>query len=98
MAAADRYLSLFWKLYEVLQKNAVEPENRIAVVNVFMGSSTGAAERYDILKDVDTAVAEYCKKADVPVPNDMEEKISLHIRAIEAWANNSTGGKDEKAR
>lgn len=98
MAAADRYLSLFWKLYEVLQKNAAEPENRIAVVNVFMGSIEAAAEPYDILKDVDTAVAEYCKKATVPFPKDMEEKISLHIRAIEAWASNSTGGNDEEAR
>ena len=98
MAAADRYLSLFWKLYDVLQKDAIEPANRIAVVNVFTGSSATAAEQYDILKDVDTAVTEYCKKTNSPFPNDIEEKISIHIRAIEAWANSSTGGEYEKAK
>jgi len=96
MEAADRYLSLFWKLYDVLQKDAVEPVNRNAVVNVFMGSSIAAAERYDILKNVDTAVAEYCKKTNMPYPKDMEEKISIHIQAIETWAYNSKGGKNDE--
>lgn len=98
MEAADKYLSLFWKLYDVLQQDAVEPAKHNAIVNVFMGSSIATAEGYDILKDVDTAVAEYCKKSAIPFPKDIEKKISIHIRALEAWACNSTGGDDEEAK
>ncbi|MBN1548895.1 MAG: YkgJ family cysteine cluster protein [Syntrophaceae bacterium] len=87
MAAADRYLRLFWELYEVLQRNAVAESNRNAIVHVFLGESGDEAVRYDILKDVDEAVAQYCSKMKLSVPQDLEEKTLIHIRAIEAWAN-----------
>lgn len=98
MEAADRYLRLFWILYDVLQKSAVEPVTHRAVVNVFTGDAIDAAERYDIMKDVDTAVSEYCKKESIPFPEDLEERISTHIQAIEAWAKHARGGDGEKAK
>lgn len=81
MVAADKYLSLFWELYNLLNKDVIKPVNYIA------------AERYDIIKDVDTSVAKYCKKTNIPFPENMEEKISVHIQAIQAWAYNSKKGK-----
>lgn len=36
--------------------------------------------------DVDTVVASYCAKENVPIPGDLDTIIELHIRAMEAWA------------
>jgi Fe-S-cluster containining protein len=36
--------------------------------------------------DVDTVVANYCAKENVPVPADIETQVELHIRAMEEWA------------
>lgn len=36
--------------------------------------------------DVDTVVENYCSKANIPVPTDLDAQVELHIRAMEEWA------------
>jgi len=75
----------------------VEASNRDTIVHVFSGRSGDEAVKYDILKDVDTTVAQYCSKMKLPFPQELEERILYHIRAVEAWADHYKGGDDEKA-
>lgn len=35
--------------------------------------------------DVDATVAAYCAARGLPIPTDVEETVTLHIRAVEAW-------------
>lgn len=86
MEAADRYLDLFLKLYLVLKEDAEEPAQHDAIVDVFQRFSRGFREGDRILTDMDTVVAAYCEAAALPLPDNMEEKMSLHILAVEAWA------------
>jgi Fe-S-cluster containining protein len=43
--------------------------------------------------DVDTVVANYCTKQDIPVPADIETQVELHIRAMEEWAQGVRNSK-----
>ena len=89
MEAADRYLNLFWRLYQVLERQAVEANKQDAIVNVFQKFATDDGAGDLGLIDVDAIVASYCNKAGIPFPKDINEKISIHIQAVEAWANHS---------
>jgi Fe-S-cluster containining protein len=97
MEAADKYLQLFWKLCDILQKDTIDAAGDHTGTAVLAGSSFSVAEPYDILKDVDRVVADFCKKEKVALPEDIEDVLSVHIRAIEVWADPSRkGGKNEE--
>ncbi len=93
MAAADKYLQLFWKLCDILQKDVA---NHQAMANALAKPSCAAAEPYDILRDVDRAVSDFCKREQIARPLTIENELVIHIRAIEDWAGHSMkGGKNE---
>lgn len=97
MEAADKYLQLFWKLCNILQNSAADPINDNLATTAHTGPYFSVAAPYDILKDVDGTVADFCKKEKVALPKDIEDQISIHIRAIEVWACHSRkGGQDEE--
>jgi uncharacterized protein len=92
MHAADRYLNLFWKLHGILLETAADPAKEEAIITVFRNFSLGAGEKGEKavnLTDMDAAVAEFCNRSNRQVPIDVEEKMSIHIEAVEAWANNA---------
>lgn len=98
MEAADRYLNLFWRLYLILEKKAVEPTKQAAIVNVFQKFAIGVREGDMGFTDMDAIVAAYCKKMRRTPPKDMDEKMSIHIQAVEAWANNSRRRRKNEAK
>jgi Fe-S-cluster containining protein len=82
--AADKYLELFWKLCLILENEAIEPEKQNAIFSVFQDFAHG-----DIgFADVDAIVAAFCEKLSIAVPKSVDDKMLIHIQAIEAWANN----------
>ncbi len=87
MAAADNYLDLFWRLCRVLEEATAEPEKQHAVVGVFQKFAGGERSEDIGFADVDAIVAAFCEKLDMPLPLDIDAKMSIHIRAVEAWAN-----------
>lgn len=87
IAAAGRYLDLFWQLCLTLEEGMAEPGARDAVVGVFQGGVSGEPLADSGLADLDAIVAVYCEKIALPVPESIEEKMTLHIQAVNAWAN-----------
>lgn len=87
MHAADVYLDLLRRLLETLTDEAVEPaqsENILATVRTVSDNRDGGHDLSWI--DMDRAVADYCRQTGVPVPEDMEAKMAMHIKAVRAWA------------
>ncbi len=72
MRAADLYLALYWKLAVLVET----PDGGHAPARV---SRTSWA-------DLDAAVGAYCRETHRPVPAADDEKMLLHIHAIETWA------------
>jgi uncharacterized protein len=72
MRAADLYLALYWKLAAL----AEAPDG-----------GSGTASVADVSwPDLDAAVGAFCRETHRPVPASIDEKMLLHIRAIETWA------------
>lgn len=71
MRAADLYLALYWKLTAQLETE---------------GITTGANGDRPAWADLDLAVSRYCAETRIPLPASLEERMTLHIRAIEKWA------------
>ena len=86
IAAADRYLDLLWGLCQVLEEE-VEPAGKDAVKGVFREFAAGQCHIDNGLADMDAIVAVYCEKMSLPVPDTIEDRMSLHIQAVNAWAN-----------
>jgi hypothetical protein len=87
MEAADRYLQLFMKLYMMTYD---KPEEREALASVIQSISGGGESGNSILMDVDGTVEAYCREAGMPFPGGIEEKMAVHILAVEAWAKTMT--------
>lgn len=87
MRAADRYLELLWDLLSVLEQPDGEPARREAVRASarLRGGEDGSNRSVDWL-DVDRALAAYCRDAGIPVPQEVEDKMELHIAAVRQWA------------
>ena len=83
MQAADLYLALYWKLAALVET----PD-----------SGRGPERAPDVSwADLDVAVSDYCRETNRPIPATVEEKMLLHIQAIETWAEApEQGGNDEK--
>lgn len=88
MRAADRYLSLFCTLYGIMRENAGTPGKRKAAKRMSAGTDAGAHDQVNDMMDVDIVVSNYCRENDLPFPKDPDEKMVLHIQAVEAWALN----------
>ena len=77
IAAGDRYGALYKRMSEALAARAEtlgdEP------INVPEGGPLTS------WLDADATVAAYCGERGLPIPTDVEETVTLHIRAIEAW-------------
>ena len=85
MEAADRYLLLFLKLFLLLRGNTEEPAEREAIDGVLRQYSEGQPGENCFPMDVDNSVQDWCRETGLPFPDNLEEKMSFHIMAMEAW-------------
>jgi len=86
MHAADVYLDLLKYLLETLQGQDLGPGQREAVMATVRSVAEAEAGTHDLSWiDMDRAVADYCSRAGLPVPADLEGKMAMHIRAVRDW-------------
>ncbi len=87
MHAADRYLELLCLLMDIIKKREVESSITEAVIDTVRAVSTGEITRDDLsIVDMDRMVQYYCAEEGVTVPESIDEKMLLHIRAVKKWA------------
>lgn len=79
MQAADRYLQLFYRLFDSMW---ADPE--MSGQDTATDTSTSSALTMGQWLDMDTAIANYCQQHDLAVPEDLEQRMQLHICSIEA--------------
>lgn len=87
MEAADRYLALLERLCRILEEETAEPEAQAAVAGLFQKLAAGECYADIGFADVDAIVDAFCEKLCMPVPTRIEDKMSIHIQAVEAWAD-----------
>lgn len=82
VAAADRYLALLSRLNRVWWGSPSELDGE--------GPEDDAG--FPELMDLDRAVAQYCTEQGAPEPLDIEERMRLHIAAVEQWLDANEAG------
>lgn len=94
MHAADRYLDLLLHLVEHLRDQELAPGQTTAVLDaVRTGAETGADETgQHAWIDLDRTVTDYCRRTATPVPDDLESRMKLHIKAVREWTAQRQGG------
>ena len=80
-SAADRYLAVLQRLFDAWRA-APSPENA--------ASDEGDARAAALLLDLDWSVAAHCRARGLPEPEDIEERMSVHLAAIETWLDESS--------
>ena len=96
MAAADNYLALLWRLCQILEQEAGEPDKENAIIVVFQQSTDGARGGDSGFADVDAIVAAYCEKLSIAAPKSLDDRMLTHIMAVEAWAKTSAGRQNHE--
>jgi Fe-S-cluster containining protein len=79
MQAADRYLQLFYRLFDSMWSDPEMPDQDADISNADVPS-------LDLAQwlDMDTAITNYCQAQGLAVPDNLEQRMQLHIRSIEA--------------
>jgi Fe-S-cluster containining protein len=81
IAASDRYLALFRVMLRALARRDDVAE---ACEDATRAVRTTPAEADAGMLDVDAVVARFCQERGLPIPEDVEERVALHIEALEA--------------
>ena len=80
MQAVDRYLKLLWEMMTILENTAgdktIEKDQESAD-----GEENSMFENGDWM-DMDAVISNYCIKAQIPFPNDVDKKMRIHQNAL----------------
>ena len=88
VSAADRYLAVLQRLYDAWREapGAAAP---VSYDSALMGEveepDSAHGDHPPDLLDLDRAVAEHCRSHGLAEPTDLEERVGLHLAAIESW-------------
>lgn len=86
MRAADHYLDLLRNLMEKLKEQTFEPSQCEAVFDVIRDVSENFAGDHDLSWiDMDRALKDFCRSSGLPVPESLEDKMAMHIKAVRSW-------------
>jgi len=86
MHAADRYLDLLWHLMETLKEQELAPAQSEAVLAAVRAVGDGGDGPEAAWVDMDRAVADYCRRSNLPVPEGINDKMAMHIKAVREWS------------
>ena len=94
MHAADRYLDLLWHLVEHLRDQELSPHQTATILDTVQRDGAGdTSTRQLTWIDLDRIVTDYCQRISVPVPDDIEARMKVHIKAVRQWAAQHQGGE-----
>lgn len=83
--AVDRYVDFASKLAGIVlyseEKSALKENLKETISEEFKPSSP--------LLDFDSVVEQYCREHDIGVPSDVDERLDLHLQALEEWIQKS---------
>lgn len=87
MRAADLYLDLLQRLMEQLTNGESEPDEFKTILET-VNAATEKPEGADgpSWNDMDRTLGDYCDHSGFTIPEDIEQRMTLHIKAVLSWA------------
>lgn len=79
----------------MIQKQAASPLTHEPITREIQNFTLSAASQSEDWMDMDAAVGAYCREARLAFPDNIEEKMQMHLKTIKTWSQLTKGGKDE---
>ncbi|MGV7229581.1 MAG: YkgJ family cysteine cluster protein [Nitrospirales bacterium] len=96
LKARDRYISVVYRLLDVLAQDIEGNDEAFAMTKQTFRDEALIQKALGEWLDIDLVIARYCQAHHVTEPHDLEERLQLHIEAIETWiTHHSTGDNYE---
>ena len=87
LRAADLYLNLLWNLLEVIKEQELEPSRFETVLDTVRAVTESPEGGHDLSWiDMDRALADYCSLSGLAIPESLEERMRMHVKAVQTWA------------
>jgi hypothetical protein len=87
LRAADLYLNLLWNLLEVIREQELEPSQCETILDTMHTVAERPQGGHDMSWiDMDRALADYCSLSGLTIPESLDERMKMHIKAVQTWA------------
>ncbi|MCW8795906.1 MAG: YkgJ family cysteine cluster protein [Chlorobium sp.] len=87
MQAADCYLNMLWKMMAMLENLVADVEEQPH--GQHPDDAIGVHTEYSNWMDMDVVVDRYCQIRQTAFPDDIDEKMRMHLDALYFWINNA---------
>jgi len=96
LAVRDRYLSVVYRLLDILAQDVKDNEDAFEVAKAGFSDEVSIQQAIENWLDLDVVVARHCQAHHLDEPTELEERLELYLEAMEVWINHhSTGDKHE---
>lgn len=87
MHAADLYLDLLTRLLDQLKESESDPAEYKTIIDTVETASQGAENGMGMsLNDMDRTLSDYCRLSGLTIPEHLDDRMTLHIKAVLSWA------------
>jgi len=95
--ARDRYVSVVYRLLDILAEDVEHHEEALSLTKQTFGDEALVQQALGEWLDMDLVITRYCHAHQLIEPIDLEDRLELHLEAMEAWiTHHSTGGNHEE--
>lgn len=98
LQARDRYLTVVYRLLDLLAKDVECNEEALDIAEHTFADEASIQQALEEWLDMDLVIARYCHVHDLNEPSDLEERLTLHIAAMEAWINHHSIGDNHETQ
>ena len=94
----DRYVAIVYRLLDILAQDVDGNIEAFATTKQTFGDEAAIQQALGEWLDMDVVVARHCQMHDLNEPIDLEERLTLHIEAMEAWITHHSEGADHEGK
>ena len=90
--ARDRYVSVVYRLLDVLAQEVEGNEEAFATTKQTFSDEASIQQALEEWLDMDLVIARHCEAHHLNEPLDLDERLELHLKVMEAWITHHSRG------
>ena len=88
----DRYVAVVYRLLDILAEDVETNDEAFETTQHTFSDEESIQQALGQCLDMDKVIARYCKELQIIEPINLEERLTLHLNAMEAWINHHLKG------
>ena len=94
----DRYVSVVYRLLDILAQDVDGNIEAFATTKQTFGDEAAIQQALGEWLDMDVVISRHCQMHHLNEPIDLEERLTLHIEAMEVWITHHSEGDDHEEK